>query len=66
VLSQLSDIRETKLGRDLSNDFKELVNFKNWLDHKVSILKTFRYDLVELKKVTNDKIRLLQDLSYRS
>ena len=66
VIIQMEDIRKVKLTRDLSNDFRELTNFRNWVDSVVDKFKTYRYDLIENKRVVSDRVKLLQALVYSS
>lgn len=65
VLNQLDEILETKLTRDISNDFSELMSFRNHIERSMNRLKSYRYDLIEIKRNNNDRIKLLQGLLFR-
>jgi hypothetical protein len=66
VITQLDDIREERLSRDLSNDIRELRAFKTWLESKLEMLKTYKSDLMQVRYLISDRLKLLQGLLYRS
>lgn len=65
VITQMDDIKSTKLTRDLSNDFLELKQFKEYIIETVAKFKTYRYDFIELKNTYNHKLKMLQGLLYK-
>lgn len=66
VLDQLEEVRMVKLSRDLSNDYRELRDFKTWVESKINQLKSLRFTLFEVRRVISDKIKLLQGLLYKN
>ena len=66
VLDQLEEVRMVKLSRDLSNDYRELRDFKTWVESKINQLKSLRFTLFEVRRAISDKIKLLQGLLYKN
>jgi hypothetical protein len=64
VFSSLNDIRNTKLGRDLSNEYSMIQGFKKFLDTNIEQLNRYKYDLIEIKRQVTDRIKLLQNINF--
>jgi hypothetical protein len=65
VHTSLIDIRNTKLTKDLTNEYSMMTGFKKFLDEHIESLIRYKFDLVDLKRQAIDRVRLLQSLSYK-
>ena len=65
VHTSLIDIRNTKLTKDLTNEYSMMTGFKKFLDDHVESLTRYKFDLVDLKRQAIDRVKLLQSLSYK-
>lgn len=66
VLVQIKEVQKEKLGRDATNDYRELAGFKKDLSGYVEDLEIYKQSLQEVRRANNDKIKILQSLMYQN
>lgn len=66
VLVQIKEVQKEKLGRDSSNDYRELSGFKKDLSGYVEDLEIYKQSLQEVRRANNDKIKILQSFMYQN
>ena len=66
VLQSLQNIKATKLTPELTNNFTLMSRFREMLEEYIATLTTYRFDLGDLKRQVQDRVRLLQSISYNN